>query len=602
MSFASVESLRSHDNVAAMITNRARAIFDRHRRMIQTSTDRMFAVLLVIEWLSGIVVAAVVTPVAWEGVTSNPQIHLLLAVWLGLVIIILPVILAWKQPGSVATRHTIAVGQVLMSALITHLTGGRIETHFLLFGSLAFLAFYRDWPVLITASVLVAVDHLVRGIYIPFSVYGVAYAEPWRWLEHFSWVIFADVFLIRACILSTKEGWDVARKRAQLELTNEIIETEVKERTADVKRREEEFRTLCQSLPTVIFKSDEAGGWDVIGHQWLDLTGTSPERAKRWWTLVPDNDQEEVQDSWKDALESGHDWHHEFCIITNGGTLKWVRCAAVKCSSENADDKQFIGTLEDVTDLKQIEEKSRRLMLLQQREDFLTMLANDLKNPIVGANRVIELLADGRLGELNDAQTDVLMRLMEGNKDLLKMIQNIISVYRYERESSALKFEPLNLPLLLQDCVAEVRPTAGERDIDIALELSDEETLCVLGDLQSIRNVIQNLLDNALKYMPDHGKISLRAYAKNGKVITQIKNTGTHIDSEQKTKLFKRPLTGVDGKKYLPKAGLGLYMCRQILEAHKGDITCESERNQGTTFTFSLPRRYRTGEYQKLIV
>ncbi|MBS2007802.1 MAG: histidine kinase, partial [Cyanobacteria bacterium SZAS TMP-1] len=81
-------------------------------------------------------------------------------------------------------RHTVAIAQMLYSALFIHLTGGRIETHFHIFGSLAFLSFYRDWRVLITASLVVVADHILRGLYFPMSIYGVNAIEPLRWLEH----------------------------------------------------------------------------------------------------------------------------------------------------------------------------------------------------------------------------------------------------------------------------------------------------------------------------------------------------------------------------------------------------------------------------------
>ena len=84
---------------------------------------------------------------------------------------------------------------MLMGALLIHLTGGRIETHFHVFGSLAFLAFYRDWRVLIPATIVVALDHMLRGLFWPQSVYGVLVASQWRWLEHAAWVVFEDVFL-----------------------------------------------------------------------------------------------------------------------------------------------------------------------------------------------------------------------------------------------------------------------------------------------------------------------------------------------------------------------------------------------------------------------
>jgi len=146
-----------------------------------------------------------------------------------------PILLAWTRPGCVSTRHIIAVAQTLTSALLIHLTGGRIETHFHVFGSLAILAFYRDWKVLITATIMVAGDHMVRGLFWPQSVFGVLTASSWRWLEHAGWVLFEDTFLIISIRQSLSEMFDVALKRARLEGLNAEIEGQVAERTAELK-------------------------------------------------------------------------------------------------------------------------------------------------------------------------------------------------------------------------------------------------------------------------------------------------------------------------------------------------------------------------------
>jgi signal transduction histidine kinase/CheY-like chemotaxis protein len=114
---------------------------------------------------------------------------------------------------------------MLCSALLIHLTGGRIETHFHVFGSLAFLSFYRDYKVLLSATVVVAADHLLRGIYWPQSVYGMVLASEWRWLEHAAWVIFEDVFLIQSCIRGTAEMREIAHRQAQMEATNETVQS-----------------------------------------------------------------------------------------------------------------------------------------------------------------------------------------------------------------------------------------------------------------------------------------------------------------------------------------------------------------------------------------
>jgi len=183
--------------------------------------DRMFAVLLAVQYVAGIIGAFTVSPYAWEGKTHVIHMHVWIAVIGGAGIAILPILMAIFRPGTVLTRHVIAASQMLSSALLIHLTGGRIETHFHVFGSLAFLAFYLDWQVILTATVIVAADHFLRGIFWPESVYGVANPEWWRFLEHAGWVVFEDVFLVWSCILGRREIESSALREAQIEQLSE---------------------------------------------------------------------------------------------------------------------------------------------------------------------------------------------------------------------------------------------------------------------------------------------------------------------------------------------------------------------------------------------
>ena len=137
----------------------------------------MFAVLMAIQWVAGIAAALWLSPRTWAGPYSQTHIHVWAAVFLGGAISLFPITLALLRPGETSTRYIIATAQMLMSSLLIHLTGGRIETHFHVFGSLAFLSFYSDWRVLVPATVVVAADHFLRGMFWPESVYGVLDGE-----------------------------------------------------------------------------------------------------------------------------------------------------------------------------------------------------------------------------------------------------------------------------------------------------------------------------------------------------------------------------------------------------------------------------------------
>jgi hypothetical protein len=214
------------EDASDKIVSRAEARLARQIDLVHRKTDKLFAYLLGAEWLAGIGVALILSPWAWEGKARDIHAHVWAASLLGGLIVSLPIALVALRPGWVMTRHAIAVAQMLWSALLIHLMGGRIETHFLIFGSLAFLSFYRDPKVLVTGTVVVAVDHFARGIAWPESVYGIVNPEWWRFLEHAWWVVFEVAFLIWACVTGLGEMRQLAESGAMIEA---LAESEWKE-------------------------------------------------------------------------------------------------------------------------------------------------------------------------------------------------------------------------------------------------------------------------------------------------------------------------------------------------------------------------------------
>jgi hypothetical protein len=202
---------------AQAIVRRAHERFAANWHNVCVATDHFFAKLMVGQWIFAILVALTFSPYGWEGKVKNVHMHVWIALVLGAVIASLPIVLALQRPGWVGTRHVIAVAQMMFSGLLIHLSGGRIETHFHIFGSFGILAFYRDWPILVTASAVTGIDHIVRGIVWPESIYGILSPEWWRFLEHVFWVLFAAIFLSISCLRSLKEMRTIAERGAEIE-------------------------------------------------------------------------------------------------------------------------------------------------------------------------------------------------------------------------------------------------------------------------------------------------------------------------------------------------------------------------------------------------
>src|SRR5450432_3224476 len=170
-------------------TGRAKEIFQQHRKEIYCHTDHFLAKFMAIQWGAVILFAVLVSPHTWAGPSSQVHLHVWAAIFVGGLISAFPIWMTEVWPGATVTRQVVAAAQMLMSALLICVTGGRIETHFHIFASLVILSFYRDWRVFIPATLVVALDHFLRGIYWPLSVYGVLTASPWRSVEHAAWVV-----------------------------------------------------------------------------------------------------------------------------------------------------------------------------------------------------------------------------------------------------------------------------------------------------------------------------------------------------------------------------------------------------------------------------
>ena len=214
---------------------RCQQLFTEQQLAITQRADQLFACLMLTQWVFSIAAAIWISPFTWAGMDSRIHEHVWLATFLGGAIAAMPVSLAMFRPGAAITRHVVAVSQMLFSALLIHVMGGRIETHFHVFGSLAFLAFYRDWRVLLTATVVTAADHIIRGYIFPESIYGVVSGGQWRWVEHSAWVLFEGVFLFFLCHQAVSEMWRIASRNEALEHTNQSIERVVETRTQELR-------------------------------------------------------------------------------------------------------------------------------------------------------------------------------------------------------------------------------------------------------------------------------------------------------------------------------------------------------------------------------
>ncbi len=228
-------------------------------------------------------------------------------------------------------------------------------------------------------------------------------------------------------------------------------------------------------------------------------------------------------------------------------------------------------------------------MVSRQKEDFVATLVHDLKTPLIGADRTLEAILNGTLGEVDEGQFEVLAMLHKSNQSLLRMVQNLIEVYRYDYSEPQLTFEAAFLFDLASDCCRELSAVAESKNIGLEVNLPMSQGR-VQVDALAIRRVISNLIDNAIKFTLKGGTVRVWGEETPNKVTIHVKDTGIGISQDELSKVFERFWRSQKSKGQSVGTGLGLYLCKQIIDAHEGDIKVSSVEGESTAFSITLAR------------
>lgn len=221
-------------------------------------THKVFRVLFVIQFFGLVIAALWLTPQTWIGETAYVHVHVVLSIGVGAVLTGIPFMLTRMHPNWNGTTYIVAISQTLICNLWIHLAGGRIEAHFHVFGSLAFISLYRNWQLTIAAASIIAVDHFLRGLFAPLSVYGVPTVEFMRTGEHAAWVVFEVGVLVYGIRNSRMEMTESAAAYAKLIVSKELVQAQEIKRLRSVSLAAASLSESVASQSSTTAKIDES--------------------------------------------------------------------------------------------------------------------------------------------------------------------------------------------------------------------------------------------------------------------------------------------------------------------------------------------------------
>jgi len=248
------------------------------------------------------------------------------------------------------------------------------------------------------------------------------------------------------------------------------------------------------------------------------------------------------------------------------------------------EESGFPGTLlliRDITRERQIE---------RIKTEFVSLAAHQLRTPLSAIKWTLQMLLEGDLGKLTKEQVETLKKSYQSNERMIHLIDSLLEVTRMEEGSYLFQTSLFALESLVESAVNTFQEEANNKGIRLIFHKPKEKLPKVKIDTEKIQFVISNLLDNAIRYTPKGGEVTVSLkYDKKG-IECWVQDTGIGIPKEQQGRVFERFFRGVNAIRLdTAGTGLGLYLCKNIVEAHGGKIWFSSEENKGSRFSFWLP-------------
>jgi PAS domain S-box-containing protein len=291
----------------------------------------------------------------------------------------------------------------------------------------------------------------------------------------------------------------------------------------------------------------------------------------------------------------------EFGFVRKDGEERRHRMSVNPVVDDRGKVTGYVSTSEDVTERLRAEARlvealeTERQAVEQLREvdrvkdAFVSSVSHELRTPITSILGYTQLLEEGDLGELEPAQLDAVRRVGNNSNRLLSLISELLTLSRVQAEGIGTTAQVVDLGQVVVAGLAVLSPTVARRDVELTVELPGRP-VPVTGDREMLERVVINLTDNAVKFTPDGGQVTIVLISESGAAVLEVADTGIGVPANEQQRLFDRFFrSSLAQQRAIPGSGLGLSIAHKIVEEHGGTLEVRSEAGQGSTFRVRLP-------------
>lgn len=362
-----------------------------------------------------------------------------------------------------------------------------------------------------------------------------------------------------------------------------VTASQIAERQTQLTRSEERFRSLVAATSQIVWTTDANGEVVVDSPGWRQYTGQTEAEflGAGWLSAVHPEDRERTGHAWQEATRTRSPYEIEYRLRKHDGTYGYFGVRGVPIS-EDGEVREWVGSCSDITQRKEVE---------RMKDELVATVSHELRTPLASLRGFAELMLQREYSK--EKTREFLGIIHNESKRLTNLINNFLDLQKIEAGLQTCALENTDLASLIHESVALYASTHDKHSIHIDIPRS---LPVVPIDPDKIRQVLANLLSNALKYSPKGGRVDVRVTEQRGEVVVSVRDSGIGIPKDVLSHLFTKFFRAENSIEYgIGGTGLGLALVKQIVELHGGRIGVESQPGLGSTFWFALPAR-QTGD------